>query len=163
MALEPLGWSHGKILYTVATEADTGIYEVGAHGNRFLGILVPQPITGVSLSPDGNVVAFSAPAGCDYCTLNLFDLHTKMLWNGPSGAPSELDLAWTLSGDAVIVPGVNSLRAITVRSHSIRTFARPSGLPQRWVHQVTAHILANTLQLSDLRGVTYQTHSIAGE
>lgn len=147
--LFPLGWSQGRILFVAARSTDSGIFAVTARGVRYVGILATQPLTSGQLSPSGQFIAFTAPASCRFCTLDLFDLEDSSTWNGPSGLASESSIAWTEDSRFVIGQETRGLFSISAGNHDWESYAPAGGLPLVWGHPMRARVSGQSLLLID--------------
>lgn len=149
MAMAPLGWAHDQVLYTVANETATSVYSMQNGHPRFISILITQPITAPSLSPDGETIAFDVPSTCTYCTVDTFDLNDLTIWNGPTGALNEHNLAWTADSKTLVTVDGKALVAINVRSHDMSHFRWPADLQQEWLHPMRAAVTNDRISLTD--------------
>lgn len=145
----PLGWSHGRILLLLSTAANANLWGIRDGRASFVTIVVPQVITGASLSPDGNTIAFGAGANCAFCTLNLYDVPALRLWNGPTGMPNAVSMAWTPNSDTVAVPFHSGLLTLDVHSRHTATYIPPAAMPTTWSHSMRAVLHPNRVILTD--------------
>jgi hypothetical protein len=160
MNMTPLGWSHGKILFAVANTTDTSLYEFAKGHTSFVSILMPQVLTSLTLSPDGNTVAFEAPTNCTFCTVDLYDLLDLKVWVGPSGSSHEQNLAWSRDGRHLAAQVGRSIALIDARSHAVQTYPLPRRLPNRWGHSFRAELSGDTLRMVDrVTAGSYTSHA----
>jgi hypothetical protein len=154
----PLGWSRGRILYTVANSTDTSVYMI-SHGHAvFSNILMPQVLTSGSLSPNGRYVAFSAPTNCGYCTLDVFDLVSFDVWIGPTGLPNEASMAWTSDSRTIVAPLGHQLATIDVERQDVRLHPAPAHLPRVWAHSMRAIVSPGHVAIEDtVTGKTFRS------
>jgi hypothetical protein len=162
--VQPLGWSHGAVLVAIATQADTSLTSIRNGHASHVTVVMPQLLTSTQLSPDGDALAFVAPANCiTTCTLDLFDLATLRAWVGPTGVRASGDFAWTANGSAVVADMGSSLLVLTARDHAITQVTAPAGLPHTWRHPFQAALRTDTLRLTDsVTQSTYVAHRTAG-
>jgi hypothetical protein len=149
MALTPLGWSGGRLLYTVANTTDTSIFSVYRRHTEFLNVLMPQPLTTALLSSDGRFVALGAPTDCSWCTLDIYDLGSERVWSGPSGMPDESTLAWTGNGRDVVTIFGHRLAVVNVMTKHVRFSRLPRDLPSSWNHPMDASVSRQSIKLTD--------------
>jgi hypothetical protein len=150
MNMAPLGWSRGRILFIVATASDTSIYSAVKNRVSFTSILLTQPITSATLSPDGRWIAFGAPGSCYYCTLDVFDLANLTIWNGPSAVPGEHALAWTADSRWIVAPVGRHLALISPFTHDQKLFSLPRALDSNWPDPMRALVGDGSLTLIDV-------------
>jgi hypothetical protein len=163
MNLAPLGWSGHQVLFIVANSTDTSIYAVGARGPDFISILDTQPVTSGMLSPDGRWVAFAIPGSCYYCTLNVFDLHDRTTWNGPSGVPGEYAIAWTSDSRWIASPLGDRLALMSADGQDQTLYRLPAALNANWPHPMQAEVRAGLLTITDsTSGRAYTSSRLAG-
>ena len=161
--LSPLGWLHGQSAFISAQASDTSVYVVTRHGPRFVSILLPQPITSGFLSPDGRWIAFTAPASCTYCTLDIFDLQEHTLWNGPSGIARETSIVWSNDSRALVTELTNTLATVDPDSHNLSRYSQPAGLGSVWMHPLRATLGDTMLTLTDrTTGAVFPANKLAG-
>jgi WD40 repeat protein len=159
LSVVPLGWSDKAPLYLAATATDTSLYSAQNGHSTFRTILIPQVVTGASLSPDGHTIAFAVPTGCGYCTVDLFDLRTLTTVYGPSGWGSQWNYAWTADGRQLVTSGPKGLAVIDVSDGSRYDVTRPKGLGRVWPHAMRATV-AHGVRLTDtVTGATYTSAS----
>lgn len=161
--LIPLGMTGGKFLYIVSRPADS-IIVTFAHGrSRFLTTLISQPVSSAFLAPNGAGVAFAVPSSCSNCTVDIYDLNKLWIWYGPSGALSDLDIAWLPDGSGLAT--YKGQKLVTMNNHAIVTsvFGAPGTLPRRWVTPMVARVTGTSLGLTDsVTGRRYQAHRSGG-
>lgn len=156
----PLGWRHGHVIYMLGRSTASDVYTIAAGHTSYLATVLSQPLMNVSLSPDGNYLAFGAPANCGNCTLDLYDLTRSTFWGGPTGMPNGSTLAWTRGG-ATLVGEVNRrLAVVTARDHTVRYVALPPGIPRYWSNLMRASVAnPNRIVLEDsVSGKVYLEH-----
>lgn len=149
MALCPLGWSQGHLLYAVTNSTDTSVYSAGGKRHVDLGILMPQALITMFLSPNGRYVAFAAPTNCFVCTLDVYDLETGRTSVGPTGLPNEFDVAWTADSDTLITILHGRLAVVDPASLASTSFTLPKRLPVLWKHIMVAAASDSWIRLID--------------
>jgi len=150
MALLPLGESGRSFLYAVARETDTSVFSATRGTSRFDTILVTQPLTSAAMSPDGRFIAFTVPASCWYCTLDVFDTTSRRIWTGPSGLPSERAFAWSPNSQTLLAAVGARLEAIGPNDHPSVFYSLPAALPAVWPASLRLSNVGATVRLTDV-------------
>lgn len=162
LALTPLGWRHGRPLYSVAQSTATNVYTVDAGRSRLLGTVLAQPLVDMALSPNGRYLAFGAPDNCAHCTLDIFDLNRGVVWAGPTGMPSASALAWNRDGTLLVGDMGVRVSLINPTDHAIRYAPAPVRLPHRWPDIMRATLGDSGVSLRDtVTGQVYADYGTA--
>jgi len=143
-----LGMSGAKLLYLVANITDTSLYTLETHGPHLAGIPMSEPVTTAFLSPSGKYIAFASPANCNYCSLDIYDVHRTTVWNGPAGVVNERAFTWTAQNQLVTVLNYHPTVVDPV-SESVRVYNRPTWLPSQLGDTWSARVRAGQLTLTN--------------
>lgn len=151
LALTPLGWRHARPLYLLAhaNSTDSSLYTIAGGRSRFVSMMVPQAVDGSSLAPYGRFIAFMTPADCSDCALAIFDMSKDASWFGPTGIPSQEDIAWTPDGRAAVTLAGGVITKVDASSRQITQFSAPHSLPHVWADRMIASTTARGLRLID--------------
>lgn len=157
-SVSPLGEVRGHVFYALSTSVATDVYDLHYGRSTFVSIVMPQILTSLLLSPDSRYVAFAAPTGCSFCTVDVYDLLKQEMMPGASGAPSEIDLAWTRDGRDVVSRAKADLAILDVYTGALRYVRAPAGLPRVWSHEMRAIVSPRSVELIDtVTGARYRS------
>lgn len=148
LALTPLGWRLGSVVYLIAQPTTSTIYaERGGRSTR-LGTVLAQPLVHMSLSPNGRYLAFGAPANCGPCTLDVYDLGARKVWIGPTGMADGAAVAWT-PGNLLVADMRGRLAVVNPGRQLVTYTSLPPHLPSRWPNIMRAEITPQQVSLVD--------------
>jgi hypothetical protein len=155
--LVPLGWISQHPAYLVATATDTAVYTVVNGRPHYISKIITQIVSFARLSPNHRLIAFDVPTNCGFCTIDVFNLDTLRLAFGPSGGPSEQDIAWTSDSRSVVTPTRGGLAVVDAATGAWRRVSSPTGLPHVWPHQMAVTLSADLTLTDTVSGAVYRT------
>lgn len=154
----PLGWAGSRPMVLVSNATDSSIYTAASGRLRVKGVVMGQPFTSALLAPDGRHVALAAPTNCSFCTLEIYGLHTASVWKGPTGLPSENDIAWTADGRYAAALVGHTIVVTTPDGGSKRAYPAPPALPRVWMNVMRLKLAGGRVAIIDT--VTRRRYSI---
>lgn len=161
MVMIPLGVTGGHFLYVLSRAADSVVNVIEAGKPKYMETLISQPVSSAFLAPNGSGIAFAAPSSCGYCTVDIYDLRNFWIWYGPTGAPSDLDIAWFADGTGLVTYRGGQLVTVTNEASVSGIYSVPKKLPRRWVTPLRAAVVGSTLRLTNLiTGQVYLAYQV---